>query len=135
MKESITKVYMAVHKQETELELLKIQARFIGNPPIFKTNRVLLFEGDLFRVTDKNEDKQYRFHLFSDALIYSRKLTSESYKFTRALKLSECSVNDLPDRLPDDLNSFEVVFQERKFKIRAHNKARSCEERSDELPT
>ena len=68
--ESIEKVYLAIHKQETELELLRIQACFIGNPPIFKTDRILISEGDLFRVTEDNRDKQYRFHLFSDALIY-----------------------------------------------------------------
>lgn len=85
-------------KQETEIELLKIQSQFIGNPPIFKSGRKLILEGDLFRVSEDGKEKQYKFHLFSDALIYSRMLTQDSYKFTRALKLSSSTLNDIPDR-------------------------------------
>jgi hypothetical protein len=96
--DSISKIYISMDKQETEIELLKIQSQFIGNPPIFKSGRKLILEGDLFRIADDGKEKQYKFHLFSDALIYSRMLTQDSYKFTRALKLSSSTLNDTPDR-------------------------------------
>ena len=123
MRRSLDKIHVLVEKQATEIEVLEIQSKFIGNPPIFKADRKFILEGDLFRVVGAGKDmrdKQYKFHLFSDALIYSRILNEKSYKFTRALKLADVTLNDLPD-LPNDLNTFEIVYEERTFKIRAHN--------------
>ena len=101
--ESMKKVKRNIEKQETEVELLRIQGQFIGNPPIYKPGRRLIIEGELFRVNKDSsnhdkKDKQYKFHLFNDSLCYSRIISTGSYKFTRALNLSSAMIQNLPDR-------------------------------------
>jgi len=125
--DSMDKVQKSIDKQQTEVELLRIQGCFIGNPPIYKPGRRLIIEGELFRVNKDStnhdkKDKQYKFHLFNDSICYSRILAANSYKFTRALNLSTSVLNNLPD-LPNDDYAFEIVSGGRAFKIRAHNEA------------
>eukprot|EP00602_Paraphysomonas_sp_CaronLab_P013344 CAMPEP_0185042680 /NCGR_PEP_ID=MMETSP1103-20130426/42490_1 /TAXON_ID=36769 /ORGANISM="Paraphysomonas bandaiensis, Strain Caron Lab Isolate" /LENGTH=1107 /DNA_ID=CAMNT_0027582787 /DNA_START=644 /DNA_END=3967 /DNA_ORIENTATION=- len=75
--------------------LLVIQSQFINNPKIFTPNRIFIREGDLERICmEKKVNIVYRAHLFNDAFIISRKLTTLKgrYKFHRAVDLASASV-------------------------------------------
>ena len=44
---SMDRVKNSIEEQQTEVELLRIQGQFIGNPPIYKPGRRLIIEGEV----------------------------------------------------------------------------------------
>ena len=74
-------------KQELE-ELIAIQHKFKNSPPLVAKNRVFIREGPLVKICRKNPKMRY-FFLFTDCLVYARKIDAigTTYMYPRLISL------------------------------------------------
>jgi hypothetical protein len=113
-------------------KLLEIQKGFtsvsvFGPDPfiakIASYDRTLIREGELKKVCRK-KNKNFKFWLFNDYLIYGEYVGNNSYTFHRYIDLSKCTVAEHKGELKD---AFEIFGTEKSFVVIAKNAAGQSE--------
>ena len=119
LEEAIAKVNEAAHvindtlkDREILNKLFHIQSQFVGKVELVRRGRKFEREGVLTKICRRGH-KQFYFHLFSDALVYSES-TMMGYKFHRAIELATSNVKavDDTDRVK---NAFQISSKHKSF--------------------
>jgi hypothetical protein len=94
----------------------------IGNPPIYKPNRIFIKEGKVERIGEGKKPKVYHLHLFNDALLISSYGVFDSFKFHKVLDVDGASVT--PDVLFEVLTGFNIISADsKKYTLRCGSSA------------
>ena len=119
LEEAIAKVNAAAHvindtlkDREILNKLFHIQSQFVGKVELVRRGRKFEREGVLTKICRRGH-KQFYFHLFSDALVYSES-TMMGYKFHRAIELATSNVKAVEDT--DRVkNAFQISSKHKSF--------------------
>jgi hypothetical protein len=94
--EAVQLVQAEVVQRQHQQQVLDIQAQFVGSVALFEPQRRLVHEGPLKKASRKKL-QQFHFHLFNDALVYSRRTVRGMYRLHRALPLNSLLVEDVDE--------------------------------------
>lgn len=86
-----------VDRSERGARIIQISSQLLGYPGVLlDPARVFVKEGTFHKITSTIITSDWHF-LFSDLLVYTRKISDTSYSFKGAIPLAECWIRDLPD--------------------------------------
>ena len=95
-----------IRKSEEREKLRELQLKFVGadilgsNTQHGISTRALVMEGELVQITSRGSHRTYYFHLFNDALIYSRPTANQGFKFHGAVMVNGSSSVENVERAP-----------------------------------